>query len=102
MDEFDPRRFENLRQAWQFREGPLRDLKAELPVIAGPGRNLKSLRDFIKDMIALANTARRRDEPAYIFYGVKDDSEIVGIRGQCIQSPLPEDWASYWTVTSSF
>lgn len=92
MDEFDPGLFENLQQAWQFREGPLRDLKAELPVIAGPGRNLKFLRDFIKDMIAFANTARRRGEPAYILYGVQNDGEIVGIRGRCTQNPLPEDW----------
>ncbi len=92
MDEFDPRLFENLQQAWRFREGPLRDLKAELPIITGRGRYLESLRDFIKDMIAFANTTRRRDEPAYILYGVKNDGEIMGIRGQCTQSPLPEDW----------
>ncbi len=92
MDEFDPRLFENLQQAWQFREGPLRDLKEKLPIITGKGRDLKSLRDFIKDMIAFANTARRRCEPAYILYGVRNDGEIVGIRGQCTQYPLPEDW----------
>jgi nucleoside-triphosphatase THEP1 len=92
MDEFDPKLFEELRKPWRFREGSLKDLKEKLPVIVGKGLDLNSLRNFIVDMIAFANTARRRGEPAYILYGVKNNGDIVGIRGQCTRMKVPSDW----------
>lgn len=62
--------------------------------------NLDSLKEFIKDIIALANSMRRKGVPAYLLFGVQDDRKIVrndngnlvGIQGQYIKKALPDNW----------
>jgi hypothetical protein len=91
MNQFDPELFNRLRERWRLREGPLVDLKAEIYHVVG---DITSLAEFIRDMIAFANTARRRGESAYILFGVDDNGHILlrGIKGQCTRVSLPADW----------
>lgn len=91
MNQFDPELFSRLRDQWRLREGALVDLKAEIYQVAG---NISALAKFIRDMIAFANTARRRGEPAHILFGVDNNGYVLpqGIRGQCTRVPLPADW----------
>lgn len=96
---FDPQLFNKL--AFQPESG-LMDRKSKLYVVRG---NEKKKADLVKDVIALANTARRRGETAYLLLGVRDkplsdspasDDGYVGpypgIKGQSIRDPEPEGW----------
>jgi len=91
MNQFDPELFSRLRNPWRLRETALVDLKERIYPMRGNGN---ALAEFIRDMIAFANTARRRGQPAYILFGVDDDGNILpqGIRGQCTRVTLPPDW----------
>lgn len=78
-------------------ENGLMDRKSQLYRVYGQN-TLKSRSNFVKDMIALANTARRRGEPAYLFLGVQDkmssvpEERLPGIDGQCSRPSKPQDW----------
>jgi hypothetical protein len=75
-----------------FIEGPLFDRKAMLPKVY---RTAEECAEFIKDVISLANSARRRGQPAYLLFGVQDDGTITGIEGQFLQKDSPSrDWAT--------
>jgi len=91
VNEFDPELFNRLRHPWRLRETALVDLKRELFPVMG---NDRAKAEFIRDMIAFANTARRRGQSAYILFGVNDDGNVLpqGIRGQCTRVTLPDDW----------
>ncbi len=77
-NEFDPRVFQDPT------EGQLQDRKVELYPLLSDNQKLG---EFIKDVIALANSARQRGRDAYILFGVDDNRIIVGIEGQDIKSP---------------
>jgi len=91
MEEFDPSLFSRFEDKWRIREGPLMELKQEIPCII---HDAGKLAEFIRDMIALANTARRRGEPAYMFFGIDNDGNLLleGIKGQCTRDPKPPGW----------
>lgn len=90
MTEFDPELFTRLREPWRLREHALVDLKSQIPKISDP----EVLAEYIRDMIAFANVARRRGQCAYILYGVDDNGNILlnGIKGQSTRPELPADW----------
>ncbi|MFQ6102114.1 MAG: RNA-binding domain-containing protein [Anaerolineae bacterium] len=94
MSKFSPERF---KEVAFLPENGLMDRKSQLYRVYG--RNiLKSRADLIKDMIALANTARRRGKPAYLFFGVQDKpfsgagDPLPGIDGQYSRPTKPQDW----------
>ena len=77
-------------------ENGLMDRKSQLYRVYGQNI-LKSRSDLVKDMIALANTARRRGKPAYLFLGVQDktsvpEDQLPGIDGQCNRPTKPQGW----------
>ena len=63
----------------QYEETPLRDRKSDLPLLdknrAEPGKRA----EFVRDVIALANTARMMEKPAYLLFGIDDDGKVVGV-----------------------
>jgi len=76
--DFDPRVFDNPT------EGQLQDRKKQLyPILS----QTEKLRDFLKDVLALANSSRSLGRDAYILFGVDDHRRIVGIEGQDIKDP---------------
>jgi hypothetical protein len=91
MEEFDPDLFSRLEDKRCKREGSLIELKQEIPCVI---HDVNKLAKFVRNMIALANTARRRGEPAYMIYGVDNDGNLLpeGIKGQCTRRPKPQDW----------
>lgn len=104
---FDPRVFEELEKAFKL-EGSLRDVKAELYKVD----DRAELAELVRDMIAMANTARRQGQPARLILGVREEVEkieegsiaegsifepetffsVSGIAGQCIRKVLPPGW----------
>jgi hypothetical protein len=58
-----------------YEEGPLRDRKAEIPDLHRPDKKA----EFIRDVIALANTARMFGKPAYLLFGINDDGKLCGV-----------------------
>lgn len=77
-NEFSPSVFQDIT------EGHLQDRKRDLPKIDTP----KGLKDFLIDVIALANSARLRGRDSFLIYGVDNDRHIVGIAGQDIIEPV--------------
>jgi hypothetical protein len=87
-------------------ENGLMDRKSKLYVVYGDN---KKKAEFVKDMIALANTSRRRGEPAYLLFGVRDESPSIpdeeeeykgrfpGIQSQCARKPKCGGWEK-WTL----
>jgi predicted HTH transcriptional regulator len=66
-------------------EGDLQDRKQKLYQILS---SKEELAEYIKDLIALANSARMRGRDSYLIFGVTDtDRKIVGIEGQDVRSP---------------
>lgn len=61
-------------QSENYEETPLRDRKAWIELW-----NRKGKAEFLRDFIALANTARCFGKPAYLLLGINDKGEIVGI-----------------------
>jgi GTPase SAR1 family protein len=91
VTQFDPNWF---RQQSFKPENGLLDRKSELYTVYG---DEDSKAEFVKDMIALANTARRRGRPAYLLFGVVDkpsesSDPFPGIGGQCSHASKPKDW----------
>ena len=73
-------------------EGQLLDRKIELyPLLSS---SLK-LAEFVKDVIALANSARQRGRNAYLLFGVDDNRNPIGIKGQDIISPPRSNTLKY-------
>ena len=74
-------------------EDSLLEYKVELPKVLG---NYEKLAETIRDVIALANTSRRRGETSYLIFGITDDPErgrqVVGIETQSIWETDPKDW----------
>lgn len=91
MEEFDSDLFLKPEDRWRKREGSLMDVKQEIPCVFD---DVGKLAEFIRDMIAFANTARRRGEPAYMVFGVDNDGNLLqeGIKGQCTRDPKPPGW----------
>lgn len=61
----------------QYEERPLHDRKAWLDL--SPAENSKTHAEFIRDIIAIANTARRAGDTGYLIFGIDDDGEICGV-----------------------
>ncbi|WP_081752808.1 RNA-binding domain-containing protein [Kallotenue papyrolyticum] len=66
-----------------YSEGPLFDRKQEIHLIY---KDKKKSADFVIDVLALANSSRRRGKPAYLLFGVDDSGKVVGIPKQCLHS----------------
>ncbi|GEM_PF-1469416 len=61
----------------EYEETPLRDRKAQLPnLVRGPGVPKKRA-EFLRDVIALANTARLFGKPAYLIFGLDNGGNIL-------------------------
>lgn len=61
---------------YDHEEGPLRDYKEKFPNLT----HFDDKAEFVRDIIALANTARMFGLPAYLIYGVRDrPREVCGI-----------------------
>lgn len=103
MHTFDPDLFVSL--AFEPENG-LMDRKSQLYQVYG---DQEAKAKFIKVMVALANTSRRRGQPAHLLFGVRDEPGISprsvrgskgpfpGIRGQCTKCPPPTGWET-WSV----
>lgn len=63
----------------EYEETLLRDRKTDLPVLdkkrAEPGKRA----EFVRDVIAMANTARMTGRPAYLLFGIDNHGEVVGV-----------------------
>jgi hypothetical protein len=63
----------------EYEETLLRDRKSDFPVLnrkcAEPGKRA----EFVRDVIALANTARMTGRPAYLLFGIDNHGKVVGI-----------------------
>ena len=72
-------RAELFTEPTEYEEEPLRDRKSQIPNL----RRNDEKGEFIRDVIALANTARMFGRPAYLLYGLKDnvddDFPVCGI-----------------------
>ena len=80
MDNFRDELFED---PVEYEEVPLRDRKADFPNLQrrGGGQERQEKKaEFIRDVIALANTARLWGEPAHLLFGIDDSGKVVGIR----------------------
>lgn len=61
----------------EYEESPLRDRKQDFPT---KSTDEKKKAEFVRDFIALANSAAVRGEPAYLLWGINDDPpEVIGI-----------------------
>jgi hypothetical protein len=58
-----------------YEEGPLRDRKAILPDLYRDEQKA----EFVRDVIALANTARMLGRPGYLLYGIDDFGNLCGL-----------------------
>lgn len=98
IEAFDVAVIQTLKDAITI-ETPLRDIKAGLYKVD----DLANLAEMLKDVISMANTSRRRGEPARIIFGVAENHElsggvalgkvnVVGIDGQYIRDSLPREW----------
>lgn len=67
-------RLELFTQPENYEETPLRDRKVWIELWDRKGKA-----EFLRDFIALANTARLFGKPAYLLLGIDDKGEIVGI-----------------------
>ncbi|PWH13283.1 MAG: hypothetical protein DDG58_14575, partial [Ardenticatenia bacterium] len=68
-------RHELFTEPEHYEESHLRDRKAMLPDL---WKNEK-VAEFVRDVIALANTARMFGRPAYLLYGIDDEGHLCGI-----------------------
>ena len=59
----------------EYEEVPLRDRKRKIP----NWLERSERREFICDVVSLANTARLFGRPAYLLYGIDEDCEICGV-----------------------
>jgi len=60
----------------EYEEAPLRDRKVDFPDLRLPEKR----GELIRDVIALANTARLFGESAYLLFGIDNQGELAGIR----------------------
>lgn len=67
----------------EYEETPFRDRKQKLPNF----RQRDEIAEFLRDVIALANTARKWGKPAYLLFGLDDRGNIQGIE---------QDLSLYW------
>ena len=76
----------------EYEEVPLRDRKADFPDLQKKAGLPEKKAEFIRDVIALANTARLWGKPAYLLFGINDSGEVVGIHDHlkvyCISDKL--------------
>jgi len=77
----------------EYEETPLRDRKQELYNL----RRDNEKAEFLRDVIAMANTARARGRPAYLLFGLDNDGNICDITGN-LQPYLPDDSATLPTT----
>lgn len=73
-------KYELFEDPVEYEEVPLRDRKAEFPNLQKKARLPEKKAEFIRDVIALANTARLWGKPAYLLFGINDSGEVVGIQ----------------------
>ncbi len=78
-DQFHSELFIN---ATEYEEEPLRDRKRDFPNFGIP----KEKRNFVKRVIAMANTARLFGKPAYLLYGIDDDRRLYGLKGGILET----------------
>ncbi|MGC9400665.1 MAG: helix-turn-helix domain-containing protein [Anaerolineae bacterium] len=64
----------------EYEEMPLRDRKAVLPNFFTGRACMKKRAEFLRDVIALANTARLFGEPAYLIFGLDDEGNILDLK----------------------
>ena len=75
---------ENFRQELfkdptNYEEVPLRDRKVDFPNLQRRTGHPEKKAEFIRDVIALANTARLWGKPAYLLFGIDDSGGVAGI-----------------------
>lgn len=76
MDNFRAELFEDPAD---YEEGPLRDRKVDFPNLQKRAGKPDKKAEFIRDVIALANTARLWGKPAYLLFGIDDSGRVAGI-----------------------
>lgn len=74
-------RLELFTEPSEYEETPLRDRKREFPNIYRDDAKA----EFIRDFIALANTARQWGKPAYLLYGLDDAGNLCGITSESLE-----------------
>lgn len=76
----------------EYEERPLRDRKRDFPNLS----DRKERRNFVKRVIAMANTTRLWCGAAYLFYGIDNDGQIYGLENSVIASYGNLDDVSPW------
>lgn len=71
----------------EYEETPLRDRKQDLPNLFHD----KEKAEFLRDVIALANTARQWGKPAYLLFGLNDDGQLTGLSSECLKPYQRQD-----------
>lgn len=72
-------RCELFEEPAEYEETPLRDRKSDLPVLGENRAEAGKRAEFVRDVIALANTARLLGKPAYLLFGIDNHGQIVGV-----------------------
>lgn len=70
-------------EAREYEESSLRDRKRRLPNL----QQREEKAEFIRDVIAMANTARLWGQPAYLLYGIDDNGNLCGVDLSVYSSP---------------
>ena len=77
----------------QYEEVPLRDRKVDFPNLQKRSGNPEKKAEFIRDVIALANTARLWGKPAYLLFGIDDSGRIAGVEAYLEAYRRSEEWS---------
>lgn len=77
MDSF---RDELFQDPAEYEEAPLRERKVDFPNLQKRAGTPDKKAELIRDVIALANTARLWGKPAYLLFGINDSGAVAGIR----------------------
>lgn len=95
-------KLELFEEQTEYEECPLRDRKAEVKIWREDAKA-----EFIRDVIALSNTARLLGKPAYLLLGIADNTDICGIKETqkyyCEEKGYPENkfWEEYQKTIGS-
>jgi len=60
-----------------YLETPLRDRKQDLYELHS--MDFRKTAEFVRDVIAMANTSRRYGAPAQILFGIDNDTNVIGL-----------------------
>ena len=82
----------------EYEEVPLRDRKRDV----GKLKHNEKKAEFIRDVIALANTARLFGQPAYLLYGIDDEGNLYGVKDDVEKYYGPIDGVNTWEKISQW